>query len=64
MTGGKRLRKLVQWIVPRAGAGPESQPASPERLIANAEHELSRLKRELDGVLSARTTSASPDARH
>lgn len=64
MTGGKRLRKLVQWIVPRGGAGPEAHPASAERLIANAEHELSRLKRELDGVLSARDAGAPPDARN
>ncbi len=64
MTGGKSLRKFVQWIVPRGGAGAEAPAASPERLIANAEHELSRLKRDLDGVLSARTTATSPDTRH
>ncbi len=64
MTSGKRLRNLVRWIVPDGGEGPEAHEAGAERLLDKAEHELARLKRELDGVLPERDSGVCARSRH
>lgn len=52
----KHLDKLKRWIRPRGGES--ASDAGAERLIAGAEHELTRVRRDLEEVLAAKTDSA------
>ena len=44
---GKPFDKLMRWLGPRGG----KTEAEADRLLAHAEHELSKVRRDLEGVL-------------